>query len=639
MSDDIGHECGLAVIRLRQPLNYYWDRYGDPFWGMRKLFLLMQKQHNRGQDGAGLAIVKFNTRPGERFLRRIRNDKHNAIERLFDKVLANTEHLYKGKTWKELTEDELKQENDFLGEVMVGHLRYGTYSGHAIKNCHPLIRKHNVASRNLALAGNFNMTNSQELFQRLVEFGLNPVGDSDTQVILERISYILDLEHRHLQTTMGPESFRQLTGTELASAISDDLNITRVMEKASDGWDGGYVFAGLIGNGDAFVCRDPSGIRPGFFHTNDEVVAAASERAALANVFDVHHDQIEPIQPGHVLVIKRSGQIEHQQFTEPLERRQCTFERVYFSRGNDPDIYRERKTLGHTLAPRVFRALDHDVDHAVFSFIPNTGETAFLGLVEEIRHLDKARQIELLRPRIESGDVDVRDLDAIVHRQIRVEKIAHKDQRLRTFITHDQARRDLVSHIYDITRGIVQPDDTLVVLDDSIVRGTTLRESIITILSQLNPRKIMIVSSAPPIMYPDCYGIDMSQLGRFIAFEAAVTLLRDRDEDKLLDEVEELCLQQEHLPPEKITNHVQQIYSRFTLDELSDKIAELVRPTSVPWTGEIQVMYQSVEGLQQAMPAHTGDWYFTGRYPTPGGYKVLNTAYLNWRRNEDVRSY
>ena len=638
MSDFLRHECGLALVRLRQPLSYYRDRYRDPAWGLRKLYLLMEKQHNRGQDGAGLAVVKLGMPPGEKYLLRIRSAKHNAIERIFDVVMSGTDAIG-SKRSAPLDDRALKHRCEFLGEVYLGHLRYGTHSANRVANCHPLVRKNNTASRNLAIAGNFNMTNSADLFRQLVDYGLNPVGESDTQVILERIGYFLDREHDYLAASMGPGSFRGLEGRLLAEQISGDLNLTRVLSKASEGWDGGYAFAALLGNGDAFACRDPAGIRPGFFHIDEEVVAMASERAALANVFDVDPHSVEPIKPGHVLVIKGDGRVTNERFTEPLELRQCTFERIYFSRGNDPDIYRERKTLGKFLAPRVLETIDEDLEHAVFSFIPNTAESAFVGLTEEIDHLARLRHTERLWEKVKSGMFQRADLEQLVNGHVRSEKIAHKDQRLRTFITHDDTRRDLVTHIYDITRGIVQADDTLVVLDDSIVRGTTLRESIITILSRLNPKRILIVSSSPPIMYPDCYGIDMSVLGRFIAFEAAVGLIRDQGEQAVLDEVEERCLEQVDLPAHKMVNHVATIYDRFSLEELSAKVAELVRPKQLGWTGRVDIMYQTVADLQRAMPEHTGDWYFTGRYPTPGGYRVLNTSYLNWRRSADVRAY
>ena len=638
MSDVIRHECGLAFVRLRQPLTYYRDRYDDAGWGLRKLYLLMEKQHNRGQDGAGMAVVKFDMPPGEAYLKRVRSPKHNAIERVFDAVMKDIDAVSSPPA-SDASDQELKQQCEFLGEVYVGHLRYGTHAGHSIEHCHPYVRKNNTASRNLALAGNFNMTNSAELFEQLIDYGLNPVGESDTQVVLERIGYFLDREHEHLRAAMGPESFRGLAGRSLAREVSQELNIVRILRKASSGWDGGYVLAGLLGNGDAFVCRDPAGIRPGYYYLDDEVVAAASERAALANVFDVEPDRIEPVEPGHCLVVKRNGHIEHERFTDPLPRRECTFERIYFSRGNDPAIYRERKALGRNLAVRVLTSLDDDPEHAVFSYIPNTAEAAYVGLVEEIDRLTRGRHADDFWKRVKAGTATRADLDKLSNGHLRTEKIAHKDQRLRTFIAHDAARNDLVLHIYDITRGVVGDRDTLVVLDDSIVRGTTLRESIITMLSRLNPRRIVIVSSAPPILYPDCYGIDMSQLGRFIGFEAAVALLIERGEERILEEVEERCRAQESERPEKMVNHVAAIYDRITLEDLTAKVAELVRPPSIAWDGRVDLIYQTVDGLHAAMPHHRGDWCFTGDFPTPGGYRVLNTSYLNWRQHQDVRAY
>lgn len=637
MSDPIGHECGLALVRLKKPLSHYADRYGDPAWGVRRLHLLMEKQHNRGQDGAGLAVVKHDLPPGKQYLRRLRSTKHNAIERIFDEVTKDLAPLH--RNGGEVDLDRMKNRCRFLGEVYIGHLRYGTHSGNSVANCHPLIRKDNTASRNLALAGNFNMTNSAELFNQLIEYGLNLVGDSDTQVVLERLGYFLDLEHRHLRATMGPESLRGLEGRRLAEAISHDLDVTKILKRASEDWDGGYAFAGLLGNGDAFVCRDPAGIRPLFYYEDDDVLAAASERPPLMSVFNAEPDAIHSVAPGHVLSIKKDGRTSHAAFAEPLPLRQCTFERIYFSRGNDPDIYEERKQLGRNLAGRVLQSIEHDVEHAVFSFIPNTAETAFLGLVGETQRQVRTHRAEQFWATVESGSPDK---DAFHHMnavQVRAEKIAHKDQRLRTFITHDAARRDLVMHIYDITRDVVREGDTLVVLDDSIVRGTTLRESIITILSRLNPKKIIIVSSAPPIQYPDCYGIDMSHLHRFIAFQAAIELLKDEGRLDLLDAVEHDCRQQADADPAEMVNHVKRIYEPFSLNTLSAKIAELIRPTDVAWDGELEVIYQDVDGLRAAMPEFTGDWYFTGDYPTPGGMAVLNQSYLNWRAGLDTRAY
>jgi len=637
MSDSIGHECGLALVRLKQPLSYFAERYGDPSWGVRRLHLLMEKQHNRGQDGAGIAVVKHDMPPGVSFMRRLRSTRHNAIERIFDTVQRDLESIQQknGST----NCKTLKHRCRYLGEVYIGHLRYGTHAGNTTANCHPLIRRNNTASRNLALAGNFNMTNSRELFEQLVEYGLNPVGDSDTQVVLERIGYFLDLEHRHLRTTMGPESFLQLQGRELAQAISSDLDLAKILSRASEHWDGGYAFTGLLGNGDAFTCRDPAGIRPLFYYEDDEVIAAASERPPLMSVFDAEPEDIKPVEPGHVLIIKQDGRTSHVPFIDPLPLRQCTFERIYFSRGNDPDIYNERKQLGRNLAARTLEAIDHDIEHAVFSFIPNTAETAFLGLVGETQRQVRKAHAEAFWASVEAGTPDKEAFHRMNASQVRAEKIAHKDQRLRTFITHDAARRDLVMHIYDITRNVVKPEDTLVVLDDSIVRGTTLRESIITILSRLNPKKIVVVSSAPPIMYPDCYGIDMSHLNRFIAFQAAVALLEDQGKSDLLDAIEHDCRAQAGAPPVTMVNHVRRIYDNFDLEMLSGKIAQLVRPSDVEWDGDLQIIYQDLEGLHSSMPEYTGDWYFTGEYPTPGGLDVLNRAYLNWREGLDRRAY
>jgi amidophosphoribosyltransferase len=572
----------------------------------------MEKQHNRGQDGAGLAVVKFDMAPGQQFLRRLRSDRHNAIERIFDVVMRDVRAADGGGP-RGLAAADLKHACEFLGEVYLGHLRYATYAAPGQVNCHPYVRRSNVASRTLAIAGNFNMTNAAELFDRLVADGLSPVGDSDTLVILERIGYFLDREHDRLKIALASSSHGDSGGRVLADEVSRRLDLVSIVRDASEDWDGGYVFVGLLGNGDAFVVRDPNGIRPGYFYADEEVVGAASERAALASVFNVELERIEAIRPGHVLEIKRDGTVRHEPFTEPREIRQCTFERVYFSRGNDPDIYRERKALGRNLAPRVLAALHGDVRGAVFSFIPNTAESAYMGLIEA--------------------------LEQSVRATVRKERIAHKDQRLRTFITHDAARHDLMTHVYDITRGVVKPSDTLVMLDDSIVRGTTLRESIITILSRLNPARIVIVSSAPPIMYPDCYGINMSQLGQFIAFEAAVALLSERGEGELCEEIERRCLVQACLPPEQMQNEVATLYGRFTLEEISAKVAELVRPRDITWAGTVDIIYQDIDGLHRAIPDHTGDWYFTGRYPTPGGYRVLNTSYLNWRRRANVRAY
>ena len=630
MSDRLTHECGLAFVRLRKPLHYYQDVYGDAAWGLRKTYLLMQKQYNRGQDGAGLGVLKFDMPAGHQFLLRIRSDKHNAIERIFDAITEDTERLSEAITSE--TEMDAKRSCRFLGEAYLGHLRYGTHSGNSIAMCHPFIRKSNIASRNIALAGNFNMTNSSELFDKLVDYGLDPVGDNDTQVILEKISHFLNDEHERLI-----KKHKDLEGRELAQMVSKELDVGRLLKKAAQYWDGGYVFASLIGNGDAFICRDPAGIRPAFMYISDEVVACASERGALANVFNVDPNEIQQIKPGHVVIVKRDGSIEETEFTKPLALRQCSFERIYFSRGNDPLIYQQRKRLGANLAPRIMKVLGDDINRTFFSYIPNTAETCFLGLLEAVGGALRCIEADAIWDKIQDGSVTREDLSKLNHTRVKAELIAHKDQRLRTFITHDAARRDLVTHIYDITRGLIERDDTLVVVDDSIVRGTTLRESIITSLSQLYPKRIVIVSSAPPIMYPDCYGIDMSQIGKFIAFEAAITLTKEAGNDTLLDEIANKCKEQEKLPTTQMQNQVRALYEQFSLKEISCKIAELVRPTHLDWNGQLDVVYQDVNGLRAAMPDYTGDWYFTGDYPTPGGNAVVNRAYLNWHSGDDSK--
>lgn len=637
MSDAIGHHCGLICLRLRQPLTYYVERYGDPFWGLRRLYLLMEKQRNRGQDGAGIAVVKFGMAPGEGYLNRKRSVASNAIDDVFREAMRGTRRLTDVPP-EQFDEPEAKRQCEFLGEVYVGHLRYGTHSGYGIRACQPYMRRNNQPSRNLAVAGNFNMTNSSELMEKLIEYGLHPVGESDTQVVLEKIGYSLDQEHERLRGTLQG-LFRDLAGAELAAAISNDLDLARVLHHAAEQWDGGYAFAGLLGNGDAFVCRDPAGIRPGFWLMNDDVVVTASERSALVTVFGVDPDEVREIQPAHVLILKRDGAVEEKPFAEPIELRRCSFERIYFSRGNDRDIYQERKALGRNLAARVLASIDDDLEHTVFSFIPNTAEIAFLGMIQEIERIAHASRADELWRLVSEGTATRGDIQRLLNRHPRVEKAAHKDQKLRTFITREAGRSDLVSHVYDITPNVLGPQDTLVVMDDSIVRGTTLRDSIITMLSRLNPKRILVVSSSPPIMYPDCYGIDMSRLGKFIAFEAAVAILEDRGETRLLQKIEEKCRAQVDLPPQRMQNHVQCLYDRFTLDEISEKVSQLVRSDQLTWRGEIGVVYQTIDGLRAAMPGHTGDWYFTGRYPTPGGYKVLNTAFLNWIDHAEVRAY
>ncbi len=637
MSDPIKHECGLAVVRLLKPLSHYRAKYGTATWGLDKLQLLMIKQRNRGQDGAGVAVVKFDMPMGEPYIFRKRSAKKDAVGALFEEIHRGIARIVK-RRHSNGPDERLKQRFQFIGELYLGHLRYGTYSADGVATCHPYVRHNTAATRSLVLAGNFNLTNADQIFGELIGYGLRPVGVSDTLTVLEKIGHYLDRENDRLLAEIEAES-PGLRGEALAREISRRLDLPEVLRRASRAWDGGYVFAGLTGNGDAFVCRDPNGIRPVFYYLDEEIVAVASERAALTTVFDVEPEAVRSIRPGAVLTIRSDGSIGEHQVKEPGELRQCTFERIYFSRGNDKAIYEERKSLGRCLARRTLDAVNFDLERTVFSFIPNTAETAFLGLMEEVERIVRRRHADEIWRLSEAGRLTREDVQRLTNGIPRVEKAAHKDQKVRTFITQDVHRGDLMSHVYDITRGVVSEDDTLVVLDDSIVRGSTLRNSIITMLSRLRPRKIIVLSSAPPIMYPDCYGIDMSELQRFVAFEAAVSLRREADQQALIDDIYESCKAQAGAPLGSHVNHVQRLYDGITLEQLSRKIAEIIRPRIIDWEGELQIIYQTIEGLRLSLPRHTGDWYFTGNYPTPGGYRVLNNAFINYYENRSGRSY
>jgi amidophosphoribosyltransferase len=636
MSDRISHECGIALVRLLKPLSYYQEKYGTPLWGFTKLFLLMEKQHNRGQDGAGVACVKLEMPAGVPFMFRERNIKANPLDRIFRTLLGQyQEKVTAGDIHPEFA-DTVKRNFDFGGELLLGHLRYGTSGGYSLSSCHPYFRRSPWPTRNLALCGNFNLTNTEELNQSLIAMGQHPIFATDTQAILEKIGFFLDEEHednyRYLRT-------RDLSGEQLSRRISEELDLTRVLTRASQKWDGGYVLCGLVGSGDAFVARDPAGIRPCFCFQNDEVVAFASERAPLMTVFDLAAEDVREVAPGHVYVIKRSGRVTEAPFTAALPRASCSFERIYFSRGNDVDIYRERQELGAQLAPRVVEQIGRDWENTVFSFVPNTAETAFYGLMSALRAQRRDEVKAAILSAARAGKLDEATLDDLILRNWpRGEKVVSKDIKLRTFIGQETMRNHLASHVYDITYGSIRAGrDTLVVVDDSIVRGTTLRRSILRILARLGPRRIVIASTAPQIRYPDCYGIDMSELGKFIAFEAAVALLRERGQASVLDEVYELCRREVREGGNR--NHVRLIYEPFTADDISRKIVELVRPKQLDWTGEVELIFQSVESLHAAVPHHTGDWYFTGRYPTPGGYRVVNQAFVNYFEKSGGRSY
>ena len=637
MSDPVRHECGVALVRLLKPLSWYQEKYGTPLWGFFKLFLLMEKQHNRGQDGAGVACVKLDVPPGEPFMFRERNIESNPLDRIFKALLQQYEAMVADGTIHPEFPDTVKRHFDFGAELYLGHLRYGTSGGYSLSACHPYFRRSPWPTRNLMLGGNFNMTNTAELNNSLIAMGQHPIFATDSQAVLEKIGFFLDEEHEELYRLLRT---RGLSGEEVSRRIREDLDITRVITRAAEKLDGGYTLAGLIGNGDAFVVRDPAGIRPCYYFQNDEVVAFASERAPLMTVFDVDAAAAREVPPGHVVVIKRHGTLTSTAFTAPLPRASCSFERIYFSRGNDLDIYRERKALGACLADQVLTAVGYDYQDTVISFIPNTAEVAYYGLMEalRLRRRDEVKAAILAAAR--QGTLDEVLLDDLILRNWpRAEKVVSKDVKIRTFIGQEKWRNELASHVYDVFYGSVKPTDNLVVIDDSIVRGTTLRHSIIRILARLNPKKIIIVSTAPQIRYPDCYGIDMSELAKFIAFEAAIALLKERGQGGLLEEIYGLCREELKREGPATVNHVRKIYEPFSPEEISAKIVELVYPRGIEWQGPVQIIYQTIENLHAAVPHHTGDWYFTGRYPTPGGYRVVNQAYVNYFEKHEGRSY
>lgn len=633
MSDGIKHECGIALIRLLKPLSFYEEKYGTALYGINKLYLLMEKQHNRGQDGAGVANIKFDVKPGTRYISRYRATGSGAISEIFAKINAKFVDIQKNRPEKLKDANWLKKNVAFTGELLLGHLRYGTYGKNSIESCHPFLRQNNWKTRNLVVAGNFNLTNVDELFQQLVELGQHPKEKADTVTVMEKIGHFLDEENERLFQKFHKQGH---SNEEISNLIAEHLDLQKILKDASKKWDGGYTMAGLVGHGDAFVLRDPSGIRPAFYYYDDEVAIVTSERPAIQTVFNVPIGEIKEISPGHALIIRKNGKVEEKQVKIPLEKRSCSFERIYFSRGNDRDIYEERKNLGRFLCPAILKAVDYDLRNTVFSFIPNTAEVAFGGMIQGMHHyLDGVKKHEILKMGNKLADPQ---LSEILSLRPRVEKIAIKDAKLRTFITQDNQRDDLVSHVYDTTYGVIRRGvDNLVVIDDSIVRGTTLKQSILRILDRLGPKKIVVVSSAPQIRYPDCYGIDMAKLGDFIAFRAAVELLRENFMDNLLDEVYEKAKAQEDLPKEKIKNVVKQLYKPFTAEQVSAKISQLLRPPAIG--AEVEIIFQSIEGLHNACPGHKGDWYFTGDYPTPGGNRVVNKSFINYMEGKNVRAY
>jgi amidophosphoribosyltransferase len=624
MSEAIKHECGIVLIRLLKPLDFYKQKYGTPFYGLNKLYLLMEKQHNRGQDGVGIANVKFDVSPGYRYISRERSNSSTPIKDVFDTVNKELEQVYRQNPDMINDSQWLKDNVRFSGEVFLGHLRYGTFGNNNIDACHPFIRENNWMSRNLVIAGNFNLTNVDDLFKTLISIGQHPKEYSDTTTILEKIGHFLDEENAILVKKYRSQGYSK---QEISKLIAENIDLQSVLSNSCKKWDGGYVMSGFIGNGDSFILRDPAGIRPAFFYQDDEVVVAASERPAIQTAFNISSDKVQELEPAHALIIKKNGDISIQRFAADLPKKPCSFERIYFSRGTDVDIYRERKALGRHLAPVIRKEINDDFENTVFSFIPNTAETCYLGLMESLREHTQDIQKKMLCEMDHKPTPE--ELDRILSIRPRGEKVAVKDAKMRTFITQGSSRNELAAHVYDITYGVVRPGvDSLVMLDDSIVRGTTLRESIFKILDRTGPRRIIFVSSAPQIRYLDCYGIDMAKLEEFIAFQAAIALLKETGRQEVIDNVYKDAKAQLDGTTETIRNAVQDIYKPFTAEEISDKIAELLRPKDIK--AEIKIIYQSIENLHRSCPDHKGDWYFTGNYPTPGGIRVVNRSFVNY---------
>jgi amidophosphoribosyltransferase len=633
VSEAIKHECGIALIRLLKPLEYYLNRYGTAFYGLNKLHLLMEKQHNRGQDGAGIASIKFDLNPGEKYMNRLRSGAESPVNEIFLQIFETINQIHEKHPDRLLDVNWLKSNLDFTGELFLGHLRYGTYGKNDVGNIHPVIRENNWKTKNLILAGNFNLTNVDELFNKLVDLGQYPLETSDTVTMLEKIGHFLDDENEELYRRFKQEGYVK---KEISLHIAEALDLQKILSRSADQWDGGYTIAGLLGHGDAFVMRDPAGIRPAFYYADDEVVVVTSERPAIQTAFNVWIEKIKEIKPGHALVIKKNGEWGEYLCKEPTVKSSCSFERIYFSRGTDADIYLERKKLGRFLTPAILKTVDYNLKDTVFSYIPNTAAVAFYGAVEALN--DFCNKVKTERLLQHKDTLNEETIGEILSLAPRVEKVAVKDIKLRTFITQDIGREDLVAHVYDVTYGIIRTDiDTLVVLDDSIVRGTTLRKSIIRILDRLGPVHIVIASSAPQIRYPDCYGIDMAKLSDFIAFNAAIMLLKETHQTNVINEVYKKCKAQEDLPQVEMVNHVREIYKPFTAEQIASKISEMVRPEKAK--ARVSVIFNTIENLHEACPNHTGDWYFTGNYPTPGGNMVVNRSFINYIEGRNERAY
>ncbi len=632
MSDILKHECGIAMVRLLKPLEFYKEKYGSAFYGVNKMYLLMEKQHNRGQDGAGFASIKLDTKPGERYISRVRSIQQQPIQDIFAQI---NERINKELTQNPEYNDDValqKKNIPYIGEVFLGHVRYGTFGKNSVESVHPFLRQNNWMHRNLIMAGNFNMTNVKELFKNLIDLGQHPKEYTDTITIMEKIGHFLDDSVSKIYKKLKKEGYNK---NECSPLIAERLNVAKILRRAAKNWDGGYAMAGLLGHGDSFVLRDPAGIRPAYYYQDDEVVVVASERPVIQTAFNVEFDDVKELDPGHAIITKKSGEVSIKQILEPLERKACSFERIYFSRGSDAEIYQERKELGKLLMPQVLKSIDNDTKNTVFSYIPNTAETSFFGMIETVEeHLNEKKTQAILDGK---GGLSAETVIDILSERPRIEKIAIKDAKLRTFITEDSSRDDLVAHVYDVTYGVIKPSDNLVIIDDSIVRGTTLKKSIIKMMDRLHPKKIVVVSSAPQIRYPDCYGIDMANLETLVAFNAALELLKDNNKYHLVEEVYKKCKAQVNLEDKDVENFVKEIYDQFSPEEISKKIAALLSDESV--NAKVEIIFQPVSNLHKACPKNLGDWYFTGDYPTVGGNRVVNRAFINFYEGNKERAY
>ncbi|KXO00740.1 amidophosphoribosyltransferase [Aequorivita aquimaris] len=632
MSDALKHECGIALVRLLKPLEYYKEKYGTAFYGVNKMYLMMEKQHNRGQDGAGFASIKLDVNPGERYISRVRSNAAQPIQDIFAQI--NERINLEFKNHPEYKDDVAAQKKNipYIGELFLGHVRYGTFGINSVENVHPFLRQNNWMHRNLIIAGNFNMTNTNELFDNLIKLGMHPKEKADTVTVMERIGHFLDDAVRKLYKKAKAKGMNK---QEASPYIAENLNVAKILRKSASNWDGGYAMAGLLGHGDAFVLRDPAGIRPAYYYQDEEVIVVASERPAIQTVFNVPFEEVKELEPGNAIIIEKDGSMKLSEILAPLERRSCSFERIYFSRGSDAEIYQERKMLGKLIMPKILEAIKYDTENSVFSFIPNTAETSFYGMLEAAQdELNKQKNEAILK---EKESLTPERLQQIQAHKIRTEKIAIKDVKLRTFITDDSSRDDLVAHVYDVTYGVVKPDDNLVIIDDSIVRGTTLKKSILKMLDRLHPKQIVVVSSAPQIRYPDCYGIDMARLEHLVAFQAALELHKDRGTYAIVEEIYHKCKEQVEMEDVSVINHVKKLYAPFSDEEISDKIAEIISDVDIK--AKVKLIFQSVDDLHKACPKNLGDWYFTGNYPTAGGNRVVNRAYINFYEGNPERAY